>query len=268
MGSSDRARADGLRDTAPLDTGPLDTGPLDTAPLDDVRPAWRLGVRDAIGMPGLVLCASMVGFGSLARESGLSVAMAVAATAGMWALPGQIVFAEMHSAAGQVVAMLGAVSLANARFFPMAASLMPLLRSGLRGTGWMFLLAHLMSAQSWAYCRRVFPGLTVKGRRPYFLGFALTIMTYSVLGTVLGHVMTAALPRPVTLGLLLLNPLFLLLLFADSRGRAVVYALAGGAVLGPLLHPVAPDWGLLAAGLVAGTGGFLVARLLHGPSVR
>ena len=227
--------------------------------------AARRGIRDALGMPMVVLLASMTAFGSLARESGLSLELALASTIGVWALPGQIVFVELYAAGGDVVALILAVSLANARFLPMAMSLIPMLRDGLVRTGWLYLYAHLLSAQSWAYCGRVFPGLPADARRLYFVAFALSILVISLGGTALGYVLTGTLPRPLALSLVLVNPLFMLLLLADSRSRPVVLALIAGVVLGPLMHLMAPNWGLLLTGIVAGSAGFAADRVLVAP---
>ncbi len=55
-----------------------------------------------------------------------------------------------------------------------------------------------------------------------------------------------------------------MLIFAtDLRHRARVMALGLGAVLGPLLHTLSHDWGLMFAGLIAGTVAFGGERLLR-----
>ena len=58
----------------------------------------RLAWRDAIGFPSITLLASMTGFGFLVHESGLPLGMAIAATVGIWGLPGQLALVEMHVA--------------------------------------------------------------------------------------------------------------------------------------------------------------------------
>jgi predicted branched-subunit amino acid permease len=61
----------------------------------------------------------------------------------------------------------------------------------------------------------------------------------------------------VTLGLVFLNPIYFMLVFvADARHRARILALVVGAVTGPPLHLVSPDWGLLATGVLAGSLAF------------
>ena len=107
-----------------------------------IAQAVRLGVRDAFGVPFIVLLASMTAFGSLARDSGLTIELALVSTIGIWALPGQIVFAELYAAGSDALALILAVSLANARFFPMVMSILPLLRDEVGRTARLYLYAH------------------------------------------------------------------------------------------------------------------------------
>ena len=86
--------------------------------------ARSAGVRDALGVPGAVIAAGMAGFGALAFESGLSLPLAVACTAGVWALPGQIVLVEMHFAGAPGALTVLAMMLTGARFLPMTIALM------------------------------------------------------------------------------------------------------------------------------------------------
>src|SRR3546814_12543899 len=72
--------------------------------------------------------------------------------------------------------------------------------------------------------------------------------------TAVGFYLAGLLPGFVTLGLVFLNPIYFMLVFvADARHRARVLALAFGAVAGPPLHLVSPDWGLLTTGVLAGS---------------
>jgi predicted branched-subunit amino acid permease len=222
----------------------------------------RRALRDALGLPSLVLFASMTGFGSLARESGFSLAAALGATAGIWGLPGQIALAELYASGSETLAVVMAVSLANARFLPMTVAFLPMLGAGLRRRAWLFALAQLISVNTWAAGLRVGPGLPGLDRRRYFVSFAAVCISAALLGTAAGFFATGTLPRPVTLGLIFLNPVFFALIFADTRIPATALALVIGAVTGPLLHLVSPDWGLLATGLLAGSAAFWLGRKL------
>lgn len=222
----------------------------------------RRAFRDAIGLPAIVLVASMTGWGSLARESGFGLGTALAATAGIWGLPGQIAMAELYTAGAETLAVIMAASLANARFLPMAVAFLPLLGAGLTRRAWLFALVQLMSINTWAAGLRVAPGLPGSARRRYFIAFAAVCLSAALTGTAVGFFATDSLPRPVTLGLIFLNPLFFALIFADTRARATALSLVIGAILGPLVFLLAPDWGLLATGVLAGSGAFALDRSL------
>lgn len=226
------------------------------------RAVLKRAVRDAIGLPSIVLLFSMTGWGSLARESGLSLDIALGATIGIWGLPGQIAMAELHAAGSELLAVVMAVSLANARFLPMAVSILPVLSAGLGRRAWLFLLVQLLSINTWAAGLRVGPSLPGAERRRYFVLFAAVCLSAALLGTTLGFFAAGWLPRPVALGLVFLNPVFFALLLADTRARATALALVIGAILGPILHLVSPDWGLMATGAVAGSAAFALSRAL------
>jgi len=220
----------------------------------------KRAVFDALGLPALVLLASMAGFGSLARESGLGLGTGLLATAGVWGLPGQLALAELYAAGAGSVAVVLAVSLANARFLPMAVSLLPLMSGGVKRKRWLFLVVQLLSINSWAASLRSFPQLPVSLRVHYFVAFALVCMVAGLIGTAIGYLALGILPRPVSLGLIFLNPVFFAMVFANTTDHMWINALIIGAVAGPLLHLVSPDWGLLATGLVAGTPAFWLSR--------
>ncbi|MGI9304717.1 MAG: AzlC family ABC transporter permease [Gammaproteobacteria bacterium] len=220
----------------------------------------RRALRDAAGAPALVLLTTMAGFGTLARAVDMSVAMAIVATVGIWGLPGQVVMAEMVSAGAGFVAIVVACSLANARFLPMTISFLPLVQQGVRSRFALLGLGQLLSINSWAMCLRVFPNIAQTQRRLYYVVFAGTILCVAVVGTATGYYAVGALPRPVTLGFLFINPLFFALVLADMRGRSVAIAMILGAVSSPLIHLLSADWGLLLAGVIAGSLAFLISR--------
>ena len=226
----------------------------------------QLAVKDALGFPALMLLASMTGFGSLARESGLPMGVALVSTAGVWGLPGQVALAELYAAGIPAFFVVLAVSLANARFLPMAVSFIPLMRKSARSFGWMFVFVQLMSINSWAAGLRRFDDIEPTLRQRYYLVFALICMAAGLTGTLLGFVGVVAMPRPIALGLIFLNPLFFAVLLAGSRSRMAILALLIGAPLGPFFHAVSPEWGLLATGILGGSAAFWLDRSAKSPN--
>jgi len=87
-----------------------------------------------------VLVAGYLGFGALAAAHDIPLAVAVASTAVLWALPAQIVFVEMQSLGAPLAALVLAVMLSSARFLPMTVMLMPEMRDE-RHRAWKYYLA-------------------------------------------------------------------------------------------------------------------------------
>jgi predicted branched-subunit amino acid permease len=221
-------------------------------------------VREAIGLPSIVLGASFLGFGSVVRDSGLEMWHGLVSTITAWALPGQMVLIELYGVGASLAAMAVAVALTNARLLPMTVSLLPQLRHPGLPAWRMYLYANFVAVTGWAFAMRKNPELPVEHRADWFLAFAATLWVVSIAATAAGWHLAGAVPRPVALGLVFLNPLyFFLLLLADARTPTRWMAIGLGALLGPPLHLATPEWGLLATGLVAGTAAFLAGRRIE-----
>ena len=206
-----------------------------------------------------MLGASYVGFGSLCRESGLSLMQGMASTTSAWALPGQVAMVELYGVGASLVAIILAVALANARLLPMTVTLMPLMRTAETPRWRAYLAAYFVAVTAWAQGMQRCPGLPREQRLPYFVGFASTLWLVTLAATAIGFFAAGQLPASVSLGLVFLNPIYFMLIFmVDLRQRLRALALGCGAVLGPSLSLLAADWGLLFAGLVGGTAAFLL----------
>ncbi len=230
----------------------------------DRRAAFIGGAKDGLGMPVFVIGASMVGFGSLARDSGLGLGLSVVSTITVWGLPGQVAFAELFAVGAPVLAIMLASSMANLRFLPMSLSMMPLFRDDRAAWRWRYLLVAMMSVNTWALTVVRGPSLPADRRVPYFIGLSAACMTAGVAGTALGYHLAATLPSSITVSLIFLNPVYFVFLFAGVRHRKFVLALIIGAVLGPLVHRVSPDWGLVFCGVIAGTAAYWLDRRIAG----
>jgi len=225
-------------------------------------PVLTRGARDACNVPALVIGASYLGFGALVRETGLTVWQGLLSTATGWALPGQVVLIELYALATPLLMIMLAVGLTNARLLPMTVTVMPWLRAPAVPRWAYFLAAHLVAVTGWVQAMRVCPRLPQPERLPYFLGFGLVLWGTTLCATAGGFLLAAEMPRPLALALVFLNPIyFLLIMSADLQHRSRQVALAVGLVLGPLLHLLTPQWGLLLTGLIAGSLGFLAGRL-------
>jgi len=228
------------------------------------RAAMLGGVRDAIGLPVVGLASTLIGFAAIAREAGWSIWVTAASTAIVWAAPAQVLMAELYTTGTAIAVILIGVAVVNMRFLPMSAALMPHLAAGGASRGRLLYAANFIAILNWAYSMRRCPTLPADQRMPYYLGFGYTVVACGVPATALGYVLAGTLPEPVTLGLVALPPIFFGLVFIDGARRgAEAWALALGAVIGPLLHLVSRDWGLMIAGVIAGSAAFAIDRHRH-----
>lgn len=224
------------------------------------------GARDALGVPAAVLAAGMVGFGALAFEYEFGLALALVCTAGVWALPGQIVLLEMYSsgAAGYVTVL--AVMLTGARFLPMTITLLPVIRGERDARITTLVAAQLVAMTGWAWAMQRCPAMPRATRMPYFLGFAAACWLVSIAATAVGYLAAGSFPAPVRLGFVFLTPVyFLVILVGDVRTLLAACALACGAIAGPLIHMLSPEWSVPLAGVVGGTVAYWIQRR-YGPA--
>ena len=222
------------------------------------------GIRNALGVPALLLFSAMTGFGSLAQEQGLSLWISMLSTVLIWGMPGQVVHVELYGLGAPLIAVALGVAGANARFLPMTLSMMPLLRKAPHHRRWNYLLVHMISINTWAEMRRRGSEIRADRRAAYFLGFAFTCMIAGVVGVVQGYLLFESMPQTVSLCLVFLVPIYFGLIMSNTLHPPFLLAFLLGALLGPPMHLLTPEWGLVLTGLSTGTLAYLVRNRLPG----
>ncbi len=213
------------------------------------------------GAPALMLGASYVGFGGFVRDNALGLDLALFSTLTAWALPGQLAMVELYLAGAPLLAIALAVALANMRLAPMTTVMLPVVKVEGRPAWRHYAAANWVAITCWALTMLHTPSIAREQRLAWFMGCALVLWMSSLIGCVIGYVAAGALPAPISLALVFLNPLyFMLLCLQDLKQRARALAMLLGALSCAALHPVVPDWSLLIAGLVGGTAGFLLGK--------
>ena len=222
-----------------------------------------MGIVDGSGMPAVILIISLMGFGALCSESGLGLAFSVVQLTTMWALPGQIAFIELFTTGNSIFAITLAVAMANARFMPMTATLMTLLRPGTKNTSLLYLFSHFLSFSAWVWVLRRCPQIQPELRFPYYLGFVTVTFAAGVIGIIIGYFLVGILPGTISQSLVFVNTLYFVLMLADARGLATVIAVLAGVIAGPLIHISSNNWGLLLCGLLGGSFAFIIAKIMR-----
>jgi len=225
--------------------------------------ALRLGIRDGLLMPFWMVFGSMIGFGSMARDAGFGLGVALGSSVGIWGLPGQVAMVELYAVGLPIFAIVVASSMANMRFMPMCVVLIPHFRGNSTAMRWRYLLAQMLSINIWTVFMRHGPGLAPEDRLPFYLGVSVTCLIGGVLGTTIGYVASGILPLYVTVSLVFLNPAYFVFVFSSVRYRNCIIAVILGALTGPLLYQVSPDWSVPATGVIAGTVAYYFDKWLE-----
>jgi predicted branched-subunit amino acid permease len=205
-------------------------------------------------VPSAVLVAGFIGFGALATAQAIPLPIAVASTVVIWALPGQLIFVEMHTLGAPILATVIAVMLSSARFLPMTVMLMPELRDPSHRRWQYYVVAQLLSLSGWTMAVARFPHIPREQRLAWLYGFTLVLIGVSALSTAAGYLGADRLPALVRLGLVFMVPMYYLLILTGAvRDRVAALGLVCGAVAGPLAYALSPQWSVPLGGLAGGS---------------
>ncbi len=223
--------------------------------------AFRLGIRDALGIPLLVLMATFTGFVGLAREAGIGLAHTLYMVAFIWALPAQVVLIAQIASGASLLAAFVAVTLTGVRLTPMVVALLPEIKGTRTRRLTLFFLANFIAVTSWVIGMHGARNVPRESRAAWFAGVEMTLVAANLGVTMFVYLASASLP-PLANGVLafLMPTYFLASLWGSARERAALVALVVGLVTGPVVHSVAPEFDLLAAGLLGGVLGMIWHR--------
>lgn len=219
---------------------------------------WFLrGIRAAISIPGFILAAAFVGFASLAKEAGFTVAQTVFMTGIVWALPAKVVLVGAVLSGSALPAAAIAVALSSIRLMPMVVALVPEMRTVHTRKWVLYLLSHFVAVTSWVIALERFPGVPRKMRTSFYAGLGSTLVLGNMGVVAIVFLIAERLPPAVSAALFMLTPMyFLTSLWGSARERAGHVAMVLGLGLGPLFHILVPEFDLLAAGILGGAAAY------------
>lgn len=232
-------------------------------PEPTARTPFFLGLRDSFGIPALGICSALVGYGVMTREAGFDLGLMLVSVLTIWAMPVLMGFVELVAAGSSPLLVLVTLMAIGFRNMPMSVSAIPMIRNG-PGFRWShILMAQLLSPTSWVQITIVGRTLRPQDRMPYYTAFSLMLLVSSMFGAWAGYTFADTLPVALGLSLLLLTPLYVTMTMATSPKLSSRFAL----VLGCIGVPAAMQWdselGLVLGGLVFGTAGFALSRVVE-----
>ena len=245
--------------------------PAEPAPPADGHPAWTRdasrrtaylrGLRILYAAPGLVLLATSLGYGALARELGFTLGQTVFLSGMVYALPAQVLLVDQLARGATLAAVALAVSLTGIRLLPMTVGLMPYLRDGRAPRPIHILAVHFIAVTGWIEGSRRLPPLPEHLRLPHFLGIGTATVFCTMAGATIGYFAAGTLPPILAAALLFMTPVyFLLSMMLGASDLADWLAVILGSVLGPALFVLLPGPDLFLTGLIGGTLAWGVGR--------
>jgi predicted branched-subunit amino acid permease len=208
------------------------------------------------------LFATYLGVGALAHDLNFSPLWAILATALVWAAPAQMILLTALGSGGTAVQAAAAVSLSAIRLMPMVVALLPMLRGPKTKTWQLILPTHFVAVTVWVESMRLVPQVPRERRIAFVNGLGTGVMGATVISTLVGYNIAAALPPLFGAAVLFLTPIsFLLTSWANSKLLVDRLALALGIALLPLANLLNTGVDLLIAGVSAGTIAYAVHRL-------
>ena len=222
----------------------------------------KKGFLYSLGTPAIGLGLSMFTFGAFLKSSGFTIFQCFSSTFFAFALPGQFVMADLLIAGGSILNIFFAVLLTNARLFPMTINLIPIIKNTKTSKWKLFLISHLIAVTAWINMFASYKKIKKNDRFEYFLGLGGSLWISSIIFTVLGFICSDLISNKILLGLVFFNPLyFLIMTLSNIKSEKLLVVFILSACLGPLLNYLNSSWGILLAGFISGTLGFLIFKL-------
>lgn len=223
------------------------------------------GIAGSLTLGLVFLSLSFVGFGAYARDAGFALWQMVFMSMSMWALPSILVFASSIATGGSILATAIAVALSAVRLMPMTIALLPLLGNVKKQRIWLVVAVHYVAVTAYVEGFLRLPKLPEEHRLAYFVGFGTSLMIIATTAGAFGFLVAGALPKVLSIGLVLISPLyFLISMLKTATTLSEQVAVASGLVLGPIAHSINAEFDLLIGGVVAGVLGFAVQRWQKG----
>jgi len=170
--------------------------------------------------------------------------------------------AESLLVGASLLSIFIAVWFVNARLYPMAVSLFPLMIDE-KQPKWKYVLScHFIAVSAWLIMKSNYQTIEKENRVDFWIGIGTATWTVSVLATILGFYISDYLNKDMLMGLAILNPVyFICMMVGAMKTLQIILSIVLGFILGPIFYFLSPQWSILLGGFVAGSVAFLIGEL-------
>jgi predicted branched-subunit amino acid permease len=211
--------------------------------------------------PAIALACCFVAIGALLKNIGFNIQESVFSTMLIYALPGSLVMAESILIGASLLSIFIAVWFVNARLYPMAVSLFPLMMDDSQPKWKYYLSCHFIAVSAWLIMKSNYEEIEKKNRVDFWIGIGTATWSVSVLATILGFYLADYLNKDMLMGLAILNPIyFTCMMVGAMKTLQITLSVSLGAILGPIFYFFSPEWSILLGGLIAGSIAYLIGE--------
>ena len=215
-----------------------------------------------IGSPAIALGASFVAIGALLKNLGFSIQESIFSTFLTYALPGSLVMAESMFIGTSLFNIFVAVWLVNARLYPMAVSLFPLMMHKNQPKWKYYFSCHFIAVSAWLIMKSNYEKIEKEHRIDFWIGIGSATWSVAVLGTILGFYFSGYLNKEMMIGLAVVNPIyFMCMMVGASKTLEITLSVVLGVTLGPIFYFFSPEWSILLGGVIGGTIAYFISEL-------
>ena len=212
--------------------------------------------------PAIALGCSFLAIGALLKNIGFNFQQSFFSTFFTYALPGQLVMAESFLVGASLVNIFIAVWLVNARLFPMAVSMFPLLKSKKQPKWKYYISCHFLAVSSWLIMKKDYRTIDESYRIDFWMGIGTATWSVAILSTILGYLISDYLSKDMMIGLAIVNPVyFFCMLLGSMKNIAIGTSVILGTILGPVFYLISPEWCILYGGVTAGIIAFFAGEI-------
>ena len=212
--------------------------------------------------PAIALGCCFIAIGALFKNLGFTIQESVFSTMLTYALPGSLVMAESILVGASLFSIFVAVWFVNARLYPMAVSLFPIMMHEDQPKWKYYLSCHFIAISAWLIMRSNYQEIEKKYRVDFWIGIGTATWTVSIIGTILGFYLSEYLNKDMLMGLAILNPIyFICMMVGAMKTIQIILSVTLGALLGPIFYFFSPEWSILLGGFVGGTIAYLIGEM-------
>ena len=216
----------------------------------------------SIDSPAIALGCSFLAIGALLKNIGFNFQQSFFSTFFTYALPGQLVMAESFLVGASLVNIFIGVWLVNARLYPMAVSMFPLLKSKKQPKWKYYISCHFLAVSSWLIMKKDYRKINLDNRIDFWMGIGTATWSIAIFSTILGYLVSDYLSKDMMIGLAIVNPIyFFCMLLGTMKNIAIGTSVILGTILGPLFYLVSPEWCILYGGVAAGIVAFFAGEI-------